>query len=348
MLEMRLSARLTPLFIILISLAAGCSTELGAGPRAWIDLPRDGASFAVGQTVGIKAHAYAREGVAEVLFVINGTPLSRNPPTEPGAPFTEAAQTWIPEEPGDYTIQAITFDSAGSSGSPAAVSVQVLFEAAMAVTETPGAPPTDTPTVSALPAIEIRFGADSLTLTQGGCTTLFWEVQYATSVLLDNQEVAESGSKQICPDSTMTYHLHASSPSDDADAYIEVDVLEPADTTPPTIANVSASENVIYKPFCEPNKVTIQAKVTDDVSVSSVQLVYRVVEGSRQGQWRTLTMTGAGNNYRIVLDWEDMERSLDPAVLSSATIEYYIVTRDSAGNENQSGSAKVTLKNCLM
>lgn len=352
MVEIRLPERLTSLFVILISLAAGCRSELGTGPRAWIDLPRDGEVFTVGQTIEIRAHSYAREGVSEVLFVVNGTPLSRNPPTGFGASFTEAAQNWVPEKAGDYTIQAITYDSEGSPSSPATVSVQVLREADVAFTETPGPHPTETPgphpTETAFPAIEIRFIADALTLTQGSCTTLSWEVQYATAVFLDDQEVGESGSKQVCPNSTKTYHLHASSPSDDADAYLDVNVLAPADITPPTIVNVLASESVIYKPFCEPNTVTIQAEVTDDVRVSSVQLVYRVVEGSRQGQWRRLNMTGAGNSFHIVLDWEDMERSLDPAVLSSATIEYYIITQDSAGNESQSSSAKVTLKNCLM
>ena len=50
-------------------------------PRAWIDFPRDGVSVPVGASVIVISHAYAEDGVAEVLLSVNGTAYRRDPPT---------------------------------------------------------------------------------------------------------------------------------------------------------------------------------------------------------------------------------------------------------------------------
>ena len=62
------------LLLILCTLMGGllsCAEEVESGPRAWIDSPRDQSSVPVGTSVSVISHAYAREGVSEVLLSVN-------------------------------------------------------------------------------------------------------------------------------------------------------------------------------------------------------------------------------------------------------------------------------------
>lgn len=45
------------------------------GLKAWIDEPMPGASFPAGEPVKITFHAYAGDGVAELLISVDGEPL---------------------------------------------------------------------------------------------------------------------------------------------------------------------------------------------------------------------------------------------------------------------------------
>ena len=60
-----------------------------AGPRAWIDFPRDGASIPVGASVIVVSHAYAEDGVAEVLLSVNSVAYRRDPPVAVGDSLVE-------------------------------------------------------------------------------------------------------------------------------------------------------------------------------------------------------------------------------------------------------------------
>jgi hypothetical protein len=90
-------------FILTLALFASiggtlsCGEEVQTGPRAWIDYPRDKSSVPVGTPVSVISHAYAREGVAEVLLSVNGEAYRRDPPAQPGATFSEVTQEWLPQ-----------------------------------------------------------------------------------------------------------------------------------------------------------------------------------------------------------------------------------------------------------
>jgi len=154
----RLSWKLV-LVITLLALIGGtlsCAEEVQTGPRAWIDYPRDKSSVPVGTSVSVISHAYAREGVAEVLLSVNGEAYRRDPPMEPGASFSEVTQEWLPEAEGIYTLQVVTYDTAGETSNPATISVRVGGEVSLVPTATPTVitppppgvtvTPTDTPT----------------------------------------------------------------------------------------------------------------------------------------------------------------------------------------------------------
>lgn len=107
-----------------------CAGEVQTGPRAWIDFPRDGAMVPVGAPVTVISHAYAREGVAEVLLSVNGEAYRRDPPAQPGT-FSKITQEWLPEGEGDYTLQVVTYDTTGAASNPAAISLRVAGEVAL-------------------------------------------------------------------------------------------------------------------------------------------------------------------------------------------------------------------------
>jgi hypothetical protein len=215
----------------------------------------------------------------------------------------------------------------------------------------------------------VSFWVERDSITTGECTVLHWDVEYATAVYLDGEGVPGHGTREICPTTTTTYHLHVVSPAGDVDRYVTVTVKPkptptftptstpthtptptvPPDTEPPTITNITESDDPIKEPPCEPNKVTISAKVTDPSGVSKVELTYRVVEGPRQGKWCTLAMSlaaGAADIYQVTVDWDDLKLSLDPPVYSSATIEYYIKAWDTKDNVSKSRTLTITLKAC--
>ncbi|MFQ6015562.1 MAG: hypothetical protein ACE5NP_08975, partial [Anaerolineae bacterium] len=272
---------LTVALFALIGGTLSCAEEVETGPRAWIDFPRDGFSVPVGTPVSVISHAFAREGVAEVLLSVNGEAYRRDPPTEPGASFSEVRQEWLPQEEGVYTLQVRTYDSTGEVSNPATISVRVVGEVARGPTGTPtvtvppplevtgtptntptltptgpppptgtptptstlpptGTPiptatPTSTPTATPWPPAQVSFWADDTDLVQGECTTLHWDVEYATAVYLNGGGKPGHGSQQVCPASTTTYNLHVEAPSGNVDRSVTISVSAPPDTTPPPV-----------------------------------------------------------------------------------------------------------------
>lgn len=116
------------LSVVLLVLAIGtlsCNRELDGRPRAWIDFPRDGTSVSIGETITVTSHAFAREGIAEVVLSVNGEAYRRYAPAEVGAEFTEVVQEWTPTEEGFYTLQVRVYDILGESSNPATISMRV-------------------------------------------------------------------------------------------------------------------------------------------------------------------------------------------------------------------------------
>jgi hypothetical protein len=138
------------LSLTLLALMGGtlsCAEEVPTGPRAWIDFPREGSTVPVGTPVAIISHAYARDGVAEILLSVNGEAYRRDPPAQPGASFSQITQEWLPPEEGIYTLQVVTYDTNGETSNPATISISVGGEVALVPTAAPtvAAPPPDAP-----------------------------------------------------------------------------------------------------------------------------------------------------------------------------------------------------------
>jgi hypothetical protein len=123
------------------------------------------------------------------------------------------------------------------------------------------------------------------------------------------------------------------------------------DTTGPTISGITESDDPIYSsPPCDPNQVTIRASVVDPSGVSGATLMYRVVDGSRQGGMEDLTMTQTGTDtYEATVGSDQLKDSLNPPLSSmvAATLEYYIQAYDSKGNRSDSPIGTVIVNYCL-
>ncbi|MEW5717183.1 MAG: hypothetical protein AB1817_01010 [Chloroflexota bacterium] len=120
------------LLLVLMGGTLACQEEI-TGPRAWVDVPLDGSSVPAGTPVPVISHAYARDGIAEILLSVNGEAYRRNPPAQPGATFSKFSQDWIPQQPGDYVLQVKVFAKNGETSNPATVRVRAIGK----VTPTP-------------------------------------------------------------------------------------------------------------------------------------------------------------------------------------------------------------------
>jgi hypothetical protein len=263
----------TMLFLVLFASLGGLiscvppvpeGTEVAeAVPRAWIDFPRDGAVIPVGASVTVVSHAYAEDGVAEVLLSVNGTAYRRDPPSAAGDTLVEVRQEWVPTEPGLHTLEVRAYDAAGEVSGSDAITVRVTGEAIELPTEVPPAtgvptevpaatatpvptdtpPPTATPVPTLVPTLtptpvpppQVSFWVDDDSIATGDCTTLHWEVSWTTFVSVNGTEVAGTGTWSVCPASTTTYTIHAEGPGGSVDQSITVNVSAPADTTPPPV-----------------------------------------------------------------------------------------------------------------
>ncbi len=328
-----------PLALTALALA-GCARAVGTQPLAWIDVPLSGAVVVTGETVEIHTHAYAADGVAEGMLTVNGEPYWREPPTEPGASFAEFIQTWVAGEPGLYHLSFTAYDTNGQASLPAVTSLTVVAP------PTPTATPEPTPTPTPVP-LTVEFSAERASLTAGECTRLVWRVEGAGVVLLDGANVEPEGTRDICPSATATYRLQAFSDTGSEERLVTVTVNPPPDNAGPTITGLGHNPEYIWGGTnCGPTEATVSVTVSDPSGVAGVELHYRVVWGSQQGQWRVVAMTQAGgSSYSRALTLADLSRS--QALYGDDMVEYYVVARDSVGNVSQSGTLSFVVRLCF-
>jgi hypothetical protein len=121
---------------------------------------------------------------------------------------------------------------------------------------------------------------------------------------------------------------------------------QPPDTSPPNLTNINESNDPIAAAPCQPDSVTISVNASDPSGISKVELHYRVVMGSQQGQWRKLTMSSAGGDvYQTTLGAAELGASLSP--YGGGTVQYTIKAWDTKNNMTQSGTATVAVQACV-
>ena len=358
------------LIIVLLTclLTAGCGLDQGgeAPMLVWIDAPQDEDKLLVDSPTAIMAHTNIY-GVGKMVLLINDVALMELVIQDLGNGLWEGKVLWTFLGTGEFNLRVLAATSYGNIWSDE-ISVEVvetsvspmLFE-----TTTPSPLPTPTVTATPWPQAQANFWADSLSLMRGGCTILHWDVAYATSVYLNDEFVAQQGSRQVCPQETTTYTLHVEAPVGKVDQPLTITVIQPtaiipppiiitpsitppSDTSGPSLTNVSHSPDSIFDGItCGPTSATISVSATDPSGISKVELYYRVVKSSQQGQWQTLIMSATGGGiYQAKLGTAELSASL--ANYSPGNVEYYVKAWDSRGNPSQSGSRTFEVRYCLI
>jgi hypothetical protein len=87
----------------------------------------------------------------------------------------------------------------------------------------------------------VSFTADAASLQAGQCTTLRWNVQFATAVFLNGAGVPGNATQQVCPLQTTTYSLHVDAPPGNVDQAITLQVVQPPSDTPQPPTNTPAA-----------------------------------------------------------------------------------------------------------
>ncbi len=377
------------LALTLFSACSFDSTYRFPPAEVWIDAPPDGTQVVLGTGVAVMAHASFRSSqVSQMALLVNGVPVMNLAITR-AVGGVEGTGLWTPIMSGTYNLQVRAAMSDASSVTSTSVAVLVMGGAptpapllaatptftpitplALPITRTPTPTftpitplalpitptfmPTRTPTPTFTrtpwPPAQVNFRADDTSLTSGQCTILRWDVEYATAVYLDGSGVTGHGTRQVCPPSTTTYRLRVEAPSGNVERQVTITVSAPADTSGPTISNITESNDPIkWPPQCTPNQVTISAFVSDPSGVGTVKLNYRVVEGSRQGTWRSEGMSLTSTSiYATTVIASELQASLNPPVTKgSGTLEYYIQALDTKGNQSTSPTRTVRIDYCL-
>jgi hypothetical protein len=295
-----------------------------AGPRAWIDWPRDGFETSVGTAVSLMAHAYAANGVAEVQLSVDGQPYRVVTPERAGEQFVEVSAEWFADEPGVYLLSVTALDVNGQEGNPASVAVSVTGEVpeliispepgetpppATATPEEPAAtteatasqppptatspPPTGTPlppTATPVPPRIVSFEVSRSQITAGQCVRFSWRVEgQPTAIYFDAEGVTSPDSRERCPTSTRDFELRAEGPSGADAESITVVVVEPS----PTPDTVGPSAPSLVSPTGNEGvgcaDVTLDWHAASDPSgIGTYYVKVEQVTGSpRSGGWTT-------------------------------------------------------------
>jgi hypothetical protein len=195
------------------------------------------------------------------------------------------------------------------------------------------------------------FEANPSTINAGGCSTLRWGVEYATAVYLGDEGVVGQDTRQVCPFSTTTYQLYATSPGGDQSASATVTVIEaptPTPTTkPPTptpivtfvvpdfeapyVSNLDSDPDSITASWtqCTGEPTTVSVFADDPSGVAGVVAYWWL--GLQNGQ-SNMTPQGGGW-YEAVLGPFDMTGSL----------LVYFVARDTVGNSSDPPVGPITV-----
>lgn len=103
-----------------------CTGEVSPVYRTWIDFPKQGGEFSPGSSIPITFHITENIYMNEVIIRVNGEIIHKGPPLRTGDPVMAISQEWIPDQPGEYTIEVAVTDEEGNIVSRAQVDISVL------------------------------------------------------------------------------------------------------------------------------------------------------------------------------------------------------------------------------
>lgn len=199
-------------FLLIVQLLAGCKGALTGGTYVWIDVPRDGISFAELQPVVVEGHATSGDTITRIELYV-GEELWRavdDPVWEDHLARFEIE--WLPPGPGLYTLRAIAYGEDGQASEFDEATISIGLETptpVISVTPVISITPTLTETPTLVPPAEpqVEFWADPSVIDAGGCTDIHWLAENVQSVILGGIEQPLEGEFQVCLCGGETYSL---------------------------------------------------------------------------------------------------------------------------------------------
>lgn len=323
-------------FLLVIFLTACTMSASSAVPgvgretRTWIDDPREGSVYILGEPVSIRWHASAPEGIRQVEVRINGEIFGMAVDFDHAIPLVTQEYDWIPPASGQYLIEVVATSNAGAVSRPTVNVITVLVASATVISssipvDTPTQMPSLTPTVTwtptatwtpratwtltatatytSIPGAIVQFWAEPASIQAGGCTTIRWHVENAQSVIFGGVSQAFDGSYKDCLCSGQRYTLKVilldgSQVSQTVDVAVIGSCITPTKSPVPPPADTAgpAKPYVIYPKdnvliACPPAEVTLRWKAPSDPSgIASYWVI--LYEGSTTIQsWPSVTAT---------------------------------------------------------
>jgi len=181
------------IIVLMLSVPAACSTQQ-TSPRsyAWIDVPVNGLKVPENTVVQIEGHAAHPGGINHVELFVDAAQIAVLEDLEQDDGLARFDFEWLPPAAGEYLIQAIAFDTNGSSGEPDQALVIVGEAAPEELKEA------EEPTPTTPPDVVINFWADPAEINAGDCTKIKWHVENVKSVVFGGVDQKFDGSFGAC------------------------------------------------------------------------------------------------------------------------------------------------------
>lgn len=242
--------RFVLIFCLGLALLSACGSgeeAPGGGIFVWIDVPVSGLTVPPGQPVQVEGHAASSSGIDRVEIWVDGALAASISSLPAEGDLARFHFDWTPPGAGEYTIQAISFDSGGAASEPDSTHIFVgEQEPTMVVSVTPvagcptpvgggptpvscsaqvdgcptpvgGGPtpvscptlvnPVITDTPTSPPGATIQFWADPPEIQAGACTTIRWHVENVQGVVFGGVQQLLDGSYQDCLCGNQRYTL---------------------------------------------------------------------------------------------------------------------------------------------
>ena len=138
-----------------------------------------------------------------------------------------------------------------------------------------------------------------MVIEQGNCTTLRWDVEYATAVFLDGAGVAGHDSRQVCPNQTQTYTLRVEAQQGGGDRQVTIQVSAPRDTTPPPIPQLAVPANGL-KLDCRSKQTLAWMPVNDPSGIEGYYIKLEIQV--KKGEYRSVRAWGPVGGKQVEAD----------------------------------------------
>ncbi len=284
------------LMVCLVFSLMGCSQAF-TNHTIWIEVPLNGAVIKFGQSVQIEGHAADSTGVSEIQIWINGTLMQSLDASLSGERLYRFQLDWLPPEPGEYDIQALSINTENDKSVPAIVHI-VVSEGNIAdevvtpsvtptaneteITETPTLEPSPTPTptltITPVPTPIINFWAEPESITAGQCSKLNWHVENVQQVIFGGISQAFDGSFDACLCETTVYPLTVQLLDGSEERHtVQINVtgscVTPTvpDTTPPPAPLLQKPANGVSL-SCVASTTLMWSEVNDPSGISQYQI----------------------------------------------------------------------------